>query len=191
MLLCGNHDLPYYALRPACINGSNQFNKELSFSLNDGPSNDYKVERARIINGIWDETFWQSLKGAYLFDGWLFSHAGIKRRFWRKTDSLASSYELFCMGWQSAWNNMHTSEEKNAFFSCGTVRGGESEYGGPLWLDWRKEFDDELELPQIVGHTRLTSENEMQKGRCYCLDFSQRAYGKLIDGKLTLIRLKR
>jgi hypothetical protein len=56
--------------------------------------------------------------------------------------------------------------------------------GGPLWLDWDAEFEDALEVPQIVGPTRCAKQT--QKGRSYCIDFAQAAYAIVENGNVQL-----
>jgi len=53
-----------------------------------------------------------------------------------------------------------------------------------FWLDWEKEFEDALEVPQIVGHTRCAKPT--QKGRSYCIDFTQGACAIVQNGELQL-----
>jgi len=67
------------------------------------------------------------------------------------------------------------------------VRGGEKqERGGTTWQDWNLEFsDDEIPLPQIVGHTRSAS-GARQQGRSWCLDGRQTCYGRLEPEALTV-----
>ena len=52
--------------------------------------------------------------------------------------------------------------------------------GGPIWLDFDHEFEDALEVPQIVGHTRCA--RRTPKGRSYCIDFAQAAYAVVEAG---------
>ena len=56
--------------------------------------------------------------------------------------------------------------------------------GGPLWLDWSAEFEDCLEVPQIVGHTRCPEPT--QKENSFCIDFAQAAYAIVESGEVQL-----
>jgi len=76
-MLCGNHDLPYYALRPVCGENTGRPNNIIGNWLSNTT-----CERAEIINSLWDEDFWKSLKGSVMLDGWLFSHAGVHPDWW-------------------------------------------------------------------------------------------------------------
>ncbi len=57
-------------------------------------------------------------------------------------------------------------------------------FGGPLWLDWNREFEDALEVSQIVGHTRCVKQT--QKGRSFCIDLAQAAYAVVENGEVQL-----
>ena len=178
-MLCGNHDLPYYALRPVCGAHTGRPNPIISQWLGNTT-----CERAEIINELWDEAFWQQLEGAVLLDGWLFSHAGVHPNWWSKRKrSTESRYKGLQAEWQRAFDNIY-AEAENPIFSAGLARGGVALYGGPLWLDWDQEFEDELEVPQIVGHTRCAKQT--QKGRSYCIDMGQAAYAIVENGEVQL-----
>tara|TARA_B110001469_G_scaffold12567_1_gene12615 strand:- start:5228 stop:5983 length:756 start_codon:yes stop_codon:yes gene_type:complete len=174
-LLCGNHDLPYYALRPDCVKSSAKANFRIGFSMMCTT-----IERAKVINEIWDEFFWGKLKGAVLLDGILFSHAGVHPVFWVDAPTTEESYLQFSQNWSSAVESIY-QEEMNPLFSIGKARKGDAPFGGPLWMDWGHEFIDGLEVPQIVGHTRWP--DEPLKGRSRCIDLGQVGYGVLIDGR--------
>ncbi|NQY32286.1 MAG: metallophosphoesterase, partial [Coraliomargarita sp.] len=97
-MLCGNHDLPYYALRPVCRVGSGKPNTVIAQWLESTT-----LERAEIINDVWDDLFWRNLKGAVLLDGWLFSHAGIHPDYWPKgLSGPLDAYERFQQHWRDA-----------------------------------------------------------------------------------------
>ena len=178
-LICGNHDLPYYALRPACGGRQGQVNPFISQWLRCT-----SLARAEIINELWDEDFWRSMEGAVLLDGWLFSHAGVHPNWWSKRRrSSQTRIAAFQAQWATAFDNIF-EESENPIFSAGLARGGVALYGGPLWLDWNREFDDELEVPQIVGHTCFAK--QAQKGRSYCIDMGQTAYAIVENGEVQL-----
>jgi hypothetical protein len=180
-LLCGNHDLPYYALRPACRGGVGRPNHMIGKWLEVST-----LARAEVINELWDEAFWCSLRGAVLLDGWLFSHAGIHAHHWPKDgDSVEGRFARFERNWARDFAQIHAQPATEPeLFAIGRARRGTSEFGGPLWLDWNEEFVDALELPQIVGHTRCA--NPTQKGRSYCIDFAQATYAIVENGDVQL-----
>jgi hypothetical protein len=173
-LMCGNHDLPYYALRPDCIDCSEKPNYRIGYSMRCTT-----IERAKVINEIWDDAFWAQLKGAVLLDGVLFSHAGVHPVFWPDAPTSEESELQFSENWQHAFASIY-EEEMNPLFSVGKARKGDAPFGGPLWMDWNHEFIDALEVPQIVGHTRWP--DEPVRGRSRCIDLGQVGYGVLING---------
>ena len=178
-MLCGNHDLPYYALRPACGERGGDPNEVIGQWIGNTT-----LERAEIINAIWNEDLWKTLKGAVLLDGWLFSHAGVHPDWWPKgVDDVQDAYRIFQERWCYAFDTIYEFEE-DPIFAAGKARGGLAEVGGPLWLDWNQEFEDALEVPQIVGHTRCVKQT--QKGRSYCIDMAQAAYVIVDDGDVQL-----
>ena len=178
-LLCGNHDLPYYALRPSCGNGGGSPNNVIGNWLPDTTR-----ARAEIINAVWDEAIWRGLEGGLLLDGWLFSHAGVHPRFWPgDADSPEKAAEAFRANWREAIDRIF-EESENPLFAAGHARGGAAEVGGPIWLDWDLEFEDGLDVPQIAGHTRCAQ--AAQKGRSFCIDFAQAAYAVVEDGEINL-----
>jgi hypothetical protein len=159
-LICGNHDLPYWALKHDCVESDVKPNFRLGYSMSCTT-----LERAKIINRTWDDSFWQQLKGAVLLDGALFSHAGIHPVFWPDSPSVEKSYQLFSDHWKMAFASFF-EEEINPLFSVGKARKGDAPFGGPLWMDWQHEFIDGLEIPQIVGHTRWPDEPIIGRSRC-------------------------
>lgn len=178
-LLCGNHDLPYYALRPVCGDNVGKPNAIISQWLGSTT-----CARAEIINELWDEAFWKSLKGAVLLDGWLFSHAGVHPDWWPCIGKTAEEQmENFDAYWDRAIEDIFDVAE-DPIFAAGKARGGLVDVGGPLWLDWDAEFQDDLALPQIVGHTRCAKQT--QKGRSYCIDMAQAAYAIVENSEVQL-----
>lgn len=175
-LLYGNHDLPYYALRPDCVDSENMSNRQIGYAMSCTT-----LERAKIINCIWDEAFWRSLKGGVLLDGHLFSHAGVHPVFWPEAPTVEESFQRFTENWRQAFDSIYV-EQTNPLFSIGKARKGAAPFGGPLWMDWSHEFIDALDVPQIVGHTRWPDEPVI--GRSRCIDMGQLYYYTLTNGFL-------
>lgn len=178
-LLCGNHDLPYYALRPACGDNPGRSNLRIGNWMSVTTR-----ARAEIVNGIWDEAFWHQLEGPLLLDGRLFSHAGVHPDWWpAELPSTEARARWLREQWESAFASIFDDEEPD-IFAAGIARGGTLSRGGPIWLDFDREFEDALEVPQVVGHTRCA--REAQKGRSHCIDFAQAVYAVVADGDLRL-----
>ena len=72
----------------------------------------------------------------------------------------------------------------NRLLRAGFARGGDMERGGPVWLDWNREFTEEIGIPQIVGHSVGTSHRKI--GNSYCLDVRQSCYGVVSNGQLNV-----
>ena len=178
-LLCGNHDLPYYALRPCCGENEGRPNNHIGNWLGQTTR-----ERAEIINAVWDDAFWRQLEGPLLLDGWLFSHAGVHPDWWPGDlpDTEARAAWL-AEQWRESFARIY-DEPEPPIFAAGQARGGLAEHGGPIWLDFDEEFEDALEVPQIVGHTRCAEQT--QKGESYCIDFMQAAYAVVEGGEVQL-----
>lgn len=178
-LLCGNHDLPYYALRPVCGESRGRPNRIIGNWLGQTT-----CERAEIINSLWDEDFWQQLEVAVLLDGWLFSHAGVHTDWWpTELKGIQARYQWLQAEWKTAIKHIY-KEDEHPIFAAGRARGGVMPYGGPLWLDWNQEFEDSLEVPQIVGHTRCPDPGQI--GNSFCLDYAQAAYAVIEEGEVQL-----
>lgn len=113
------------------------------------------------------------------------SHAGITESWIMSLDlqqDEANAVDLL--------NDMY-AESDNRLNSCGELRGG-SDAPGPLWADGvETEFDEGLDLDQIVGHTPVcvASVKRRRNGSfvAYCDTFSTNASGRAMgDGSLLL-----
>jgi hypothetical protein len=100
----------------------------------------------------------------------LCSHAGLHPNFvhtfqgYDRTYLVAQQAEAF---FQLKWE-----EKVHPYFKAGYGRGGSQRVGGPIWLDWSREFDPIEGLNQIVGHSP-SWEVRIQTGKDsinYCLD---------------------
>jgi Icc-related predicted phosphoesterase len=178
-LLCGNHDLPYYARRPACGGRRGRPNRIIGEWLGNTTP-----ERAEVVNAVWDETFWQQLEGVLFLDGWLFSHAGVHPDWWpSELPSSQARADWLGQQWRTSFDRIY-EEDESPIFAAGRARGGLLPYGGPIWFDFDAEFEDALEVPQIVGHTRCARQS--QKGDSFCIDFMQAAYAVVENGEVEL-----
>jgi len=128
---------------------------------------------------------WQKVRIFYLVNGWLVSHAGFHPSFWRPVISVEENLRYL-------WDECLEATSRfclHQMFVIGAARGGFSEVGGPLWLDWNREFVDGLDFPQLVGHT--TGSKVRRIGRSYCIDCNQSAYAMIgRDGSITFKTLR-
>lgn len=179
-LLCGNHDLPYYAMRPMCAANTGRVNSTIADWFYDGNS----YHNANLIEEIWGEEIWSTLEVAVTYDGWIFSHAGIHPNYWPADgDTPEEKVNILRKQWDEAIARIF-QEEENIIFGTGKARGGEYEAGGPLWLDFDLEFEDALEYPQVVGHTKHAIHHK--KGRSHCIDYGQNTYAVVQHGDILL-----
>ena len=83
----------------------------------------------------------------------LITHAGIDKKHW--DDNLITVDNIV--------DELETAVRiKNSWFwNIGYFRGGISDKGGPLWLDWDKEFTPAPEIRQIVGHTAFHQKTKL------------------------------
>lgn len=147
--LIGNHDTHYYARRYEC--GGFSITKESAIR--------------RHLSG---QDF-HSLRWYAWVDNWLCTHAGIHPswipedvtdfRAWLEVQAKDASSTLRMDG-------MHWT------LASGRARGGGSQVGGLLWLDWPREFKPVTGLNQIVGHTpSIRVRQRLGEGSInYCLD---------------------
>lgn len=88
----------------------------------------------------------------------LVTHAGLTRAMWRDHKlSLENLEETL-----SVWSR----DTKSPFFQVGCYRGGTAPYGGPLWCDFREEFESIRELTQVFGHTRGKGFRKRENATC-------------------------
>lgn len=121
-----------------------------------GYKNDTFAAIADLLPSGWDTHFRFHHEEA----GWLLSHAGFNQ--------LPSSFTPDALANQ-----------------VGSCRGGNDKEGGPLWLDWNREFRGLPNQPQLVGHT--TQPGPSFKHGSVCLDTHLRYVGQLMgDGELQI-----
>lgn len=163
--LCGNHDLPY-------LESSYTYNKGYTIRHIKNHCSGFTKSKANEINKEITPSLWQKLRVFCVVNGWLLSHAGIREKYFRPIltleDNLAKMHEDFREELTLAcFRESYLNE-------AGFARGGLHEYGSPLWCDFDCEFEDNLPLKQIVGHT---SGKDIRKiGRCFCIDCHQSTY---------------
>lgn len=86
----------------------------------------------------------------------LFSHAGVMKKWYDKHKDLIGELSAHHLN-----NLTNTDEGWKALAECDFYRGGNLDYGSPLWADIRQRKSHENELKdfgydyQIVGHTQI------------------------------------
>lgn len=131
-----------------------------------------------------DPAFFKDVKLCHAEGGWLFSHAGVTLDTWEsfcgtgaKGINATETFVSNINRWVDRSMPENGDELPIPLFQAGKTRGGFLDKGGPLWLDWDEEFEDNLPLPQIVGHT--VDSTFRINGRSYCLDARQSLYARV------------
>lgn len=180
VFLWGNHDLPYYLARyridpllPKPPKGT------------VGMLSQFTWKKAEIIEEELGVEFWRKLEIATTADGFLLSHAGMHRQ-WLQDASPDATHRQLSRDWNRLMQDFKFHYEQDLFWLVEPIiaRGGSSPVGGPLWLDWPREFQDIPGLPQIVGHSR--GARMRQKGESFCIDCCQTGYAVLQNGKIEM-----
>ena len=130
VLLLGNHDMHY--IIPTLSKGS-RYNVSLAMMLRD------------LYEGNKD-----LFQLAFACNHLLFTHAGVSKSWFENFGGNLT---------ESVADQLLARRDDPAMLQCGFLRGGHSDYGGPLWADIGEFCLAEL-LPgyvQIVGHNRVTS----------------------------------
>lgn len=175
ILLWGNHDLGYYLYRRSLEmpDGLRWTWADHRSILGIGPESQ---ACAREVAEEWPLGFWMKLRPFTLLEGYLISHAGLHPRFYREAAaSISEGLRQVNGRWMRAVGSLVGQGILDPILDAGEARGGAAgSVGGPLWLDWNREFQCGLPVGQIVGHTALCSTR--QCGRSHCIDFQQSAY---------------
>jgi len=177
-LLLGNHDVLYYYNRDEC--GLDAIARNELHQYYGTPDR----QKLSLIRSMDLASFWNAFQLVTFEQGYLLSHAGITFDHWSKRLSLPSNIEEIN---RSIGLLMNQQGELNFLFRAGFARGGDLSRGGPLWLDWNREFTEEIGIPQIVGHT--VGKSVRQNGRSYCLDAQQSCFGVLEHGILRIVEV--
>ena len=133
-----------------------------------------------------DLTLFKRLQLFATCQGHLISHAGVDRTFWKKRGEAADALRSLAV--QADYALSHIDTLALPILGAGKARGGNYPCGGLTWLDWEREFEDALPLPQIVGHSR-DPKGARQKGRSWCIDGGQTVFGRLVDNRISIEHL--
>ncbi len=162
--LFGNHTISYlYPSNYTCCSGWEERKQKLI---------DKHIDKNLARNFYWycwvDELL---VTHAGLHPSHLPPHAKINKEWltsWLDDQCVRASYCLI-------------SDQPHWFYGAGRARGGYQRVGGPLWLDWGKEFQPIEGLFQIVGHSR--GENVRIKGGNCCIDTELAQWVTIANGK--------
>lgn len=138
--LIGNHELHYMFDDEVCSG----FRPDLAASLKP-----WLMDNKKLLSVVWayeNET-----------DAYLFSHAGVQRKWYKKYEKLIGEFEEGSDNLGITLNKMlDTRRGKNALTEVGVKRGGwRGDYGGPFWCD-RVEMESYGPIKgyhQYVGHS--------------------------------------
>jgi hypothetical protein len=91
---------------------------------------------------------------AFQQDKYLFTHAGVSQSWFYTHIATLKKYEGENLA--DTFNILHRSADKSILFEVGPARGGDAQYGGPVWADISETQDDFLPtMHQVVGHSRV------------------------------------
>lgn len=176
-VLWGNHDIPYYEARRACLKHQNPQWLRTRCS-------GYSNSKAKTINKNTEDSHWERREWFKLVNGWLVSHAGFHELYWNKAEN--EDINLLRWYWEGKEAAMSINFKSHPFFNVGTMRGGEGPWPGPLWQDV-SEFYDKLPLKQVVGHSKMEKCGAGRIGRSFFIDGAQTTYAIIqTDGTLLL-----
>lgn len=128
VLLLGNHDMHY--IRPELPKGSR-----------------YKPSLAIQLNNLYNDNK-ELFQFAFACNHLLFTHAGVSRSWFDAFGGVPT---------KSLAGQINERKDDPLLLQCGFLRGGRSDFGGPLWADI-EEFSNYELFPgyiQIVGHNRV------------------------------------
>lgn len=164
--LWGNHDFPYYLAAQVLRQEIAVPNEWIECSLQ------FTWEKAALIEEATGPAFWNRLQLLTEAGPFQVSHAGL-HPYWLGSHEPRSVRLKVRQAWQALMHDLSGAPGSSHewLIGAGRARGGTATVGGPLWLDWEKEFEDIPGLPQLVGHTR--GEAIRRKGDSWCIDCGQ------------------
>jgi hypothetical protein len=175
--LLGNHDCSYAWALPYAKKG-----KYKSYE-NPFICSGHTEYAANEIAAILPRNFFEKFKMVEYREGILFSHAGVHSSFVPRKNG-KYDVEFFVKKANDTLAHFRSCEGSE-LFEAGYSRGGKAAIGGPLWLDWNDEFEEDPDMPcQIVGHTK--GREPRRKGKNFNLDCKQQWYAVIEDGEITV-----
>lgn len=161
--LLGNHDVQYW------------------FNLKDLNCAGLNEEYRKAIQSVLGE-YWHRFGLWTLQDGWLLSHAGVHRCFFRE---MTLPWEQHLSAIATTALRLAEEEKKvHPFLGCGHARWGVFSVGGVTWCDFAREFKYTKGINQIFGHSKSDRVKKVivPGSSNYMIDCSQRVCCILEDG---------
>jgi hypothetical protein len=192
VFLVGNHDLAYIYNNKK--SGYSSIVPSLTYWCSGVTKN--KIGTFRQVfhdKSLKDDWFINNFKIAHKSQGWIFSHAGMVNRqipYGHTIDKVID--EVLPDVWANFRNTLHS---KNALISAvGTVRGGQDNTGGLLWLDYYSEFFPSADVgKQVFGHSYVpepTASAFDTEYESWNLDTNLKDYAIIRDGRLTTYKIR-
>lgn len=100
--------------------------------------------------------------------GYLFTHAGISRKWWKRLRSLSPGVDACSV---AECLNAASGKTMSAMRWVGSERGGTKPCSGPFWADLEETCAPVAGLHQVVGHSRVDWISEVSDGEgsiIYC-----------------------
>jgi predicted MPP superfamily phosphohydrolase len=95
---------------------------------------------------------------SYQYKNYIFTHAGIHNEWYEKNFKKYDIHETISESLNYEFNN-----KLDCLFDIGLIRGGDKDWGGPLWLDIILGSKNPLhEYKQFVGHSITRSINKFE-----------------------------
>lgn len=192
VFLVGNHDLAYIYNNKK--SGYSSIIPSLTYWCSGVTKNKIGTFRQVFYDkSLKDDWFIDNFKIAHKSQGWIFSHAGMVNRqipYGHTIDKVID--EVLPDVWANFRNTLHS---KNALISAvGTVRGGQDNTGGLLWLDYYSEFFPSADVgKQVFGHSYVpepTASAFDTEYESWNLDTNLKDYAIIRDGRLTTYKIR-
>jgi hypothetical protein len=168
----GNHELPIME----AWRRNSQF-KTLKNPINNASG--YTKSNSLHFNRHMTWEMWRKVSLFRVVNGWLVSHAGFGSEEWGY-GSIEHNLQRIWDASQEAFENV--AFLPNPLFRVGPARSNNptAPKGGPVWKDWDTEFEGDLPLPQLVGHSseKLTVRS---KGNSFNIDGVHTTYALIKD----------
>ena len=127
-------------------------NHDISYRFNNGTSYcpGYSQQKSFAIRDRLSEAEWGRFKYFHQEDGVVYSHAGFCNKVLIKHDILWNNRNLQNVADETDASYRHN--EPSFYTAVDYQRGGNSDFGGVLWCDW-KYLSLNPAFSQVVGHT--------------------------------------